>query len=191
MSQDERLVGTFGNGVGDALPTLHHGFELGTHAFAVFVGVDLGKHDLVARQDGVAHLDERHLAVVHDVDAVLGDRFLVQKRLDDIFVVEEYVHVAELSVEVLAQVPESFSFFLAQIFEGENLGEHRLEEKLCRGEVLDVLALKELVQDGEAVVFGLLVLLLCDKNFKVKQVHGACEVRMEVALLVRVFFENV
>ena len=69
--------------------------------------------------------------------------------------------------------------------------EHRFEEKFCRGQIFDVLALQKVVQDRETVVFGFLVLLLCDKNFEVQKVYRTREVRMQVSLLVRVLFKDV
>ena len=77
MAEYKCLVGTFSDGVGNALPALGRSLELGTHAFAVFVDVHLGENHLVTREDRVAHLDERRLVVAHDVDAVFGRRFFV------------------------------------------------------------------------------------------------------------------
>ena len=146
---------------------------------------------MIPGEYGVAHLDERSLAVTHDIDAALGCRFFIQEGLDYFFVVKENIHVPKLAVEVFTQVPERFAFFLAQVFEREDLRKGCFEKEFCRGQILDVLALQELVQYREGVIFGFLVLFLRHENFEVQQVYRAREVRMQVALLVRVLFKNV
>ena len=53
-----------------------------------------------------------------------------------------------------------------------------------------MVALEELREDGQGVVFRLLVLLLLDEDFEVEEVNRARQVGMQVALQVGVLFQD-
>ena len=186
----ERLVVFVDDGEGDVLPALRDVPDLVKQAVAVGFVVDFRDDDLVSRKLGVAHLEQRDGPVGIVQDPVLGRKFVFQELGEQVLVLGEDVHVAQLVVEVRPQVPKGFALFLAQVFERKDVRERFFEEEPCRRNVFDVVALEELREDGQGVVFRLLVLLLLDEDFEVEEVNRARQVGMQVALQVGVLFQD-